>query len=195
MVEDLSPELLEIVGQAFDYPHLEVFAEHILGSRYKKDSSPAVKSSDWNTCNLKKPFTSITWYRPVYIQAGEYGIDVSKDLREIISTGSRAPLSEVEDDPIGDDAVRFLPRSIYGPVPQRIRHRPRSVTNIFRRSIQLSVVPDPPTKSEVPYIWEEKATLFVSKRGKHTNGKRTISHCVFPIRFQFHCQPWLRVIL
>jgi hypothetical protein len=172
IVEDLCPQFLEILGQTFQFPHPVLFAEHLNGSRHKGlDESP---SSDWNTAGFRKPFSSIKWYRPVYRRDTEHGLDITKDIRDIT-------IAEVGDDDESDDdsssvdegARRdadiegFLPRWVTVKSRKQRVLRPISTTNILRASLSLSV--NSSDEHDVPFLWEEKATIYRHHDDENTN--------------------------
>jgi hypothetical protein len=188
IVEDLCPQFLEILGQTFQFPHPELFAEHLSGSRHKGlDESP---SSDWNTAGFRKPFSSIKWYRPVYRRDTKQGLDITKDIRDIT-------IAEVGDDESDDDSsivdegvrrdadIEFLPRWVTVKSRKQRVLRPISTTNILRASLSLSVnssdehdVPflpsslyssDSSDEHDVPFLWEEKATIYRHHDDENTN--------------------------
>ncbi|KAF1963569.1 hypothetical protein CC80DRAFT_541494 [Byssothecium circinans] len=136
IVEDLSFQLLEITGQAFQFTHPELFAEHGYGSRHFHHHAPP---SEWITSSLQKPFTSIKWYRPVYRRAGEYGIDLSTDIRGLISF--RFPYTE---------------------------SRTWTTTNILRGNVSMSVTQTFRDEIDTPFLWEEKATVRLFKTNQNT---------------------------
>jgi hypothetical protein len=182
VVEDLSLGLLDAVGDIFDYPHPELFAEHLLGSRHKYFTTSGVAEkpfNTWVTRHLKRPFSSIKWVRPVHREVGLYGLDVSKDILEAVGIDTT---EENDSDLEGEDETEqenlddtsFTLIALFNNGGKRKLKRAKTTTNIMRGGILLSTRLDPSFGSEVPFLWEEKATILVSKRDQYNNGRRTV---------------------
>ena len=181
VVEDLSPSLIEAVGDIFDYPHPEFFAEHLLSSRHKYFTASGVAeepSSTWVTRRLRRPFSSIKWFRPVHREVGLYGLDVSKDILKVVgidtAEGNGSDLEgEDEAEEENPDNTSFILMSQFRNSSKRKRKRGKTTTNIMRGGVLLSTQLAPSKGSEVPFLWEEKATILVSKYDQYSNGRRT----------------------
>ncbi|ORX97560.1 hypothetical protein BCR34DRAFT_593459 [Clohesyomyces aquaticus] len=170
MVEDLCPQLLELVGQAFRFPHPEIFANHLMESGHTSLKPPSV----WTTQNLEKPFASIAWLRPVRRLDGEYGLDISKNIWAAVNTEADADEDDDSDENIRNNLeveAEFLPFPWMVPETRKKgTPKPRPTTNILRDSISLSATPHiPDAPNDVPFAWEEKATMQVFKHDQYTN--------------------------
>ncbi|KAF2728885.1 hypothetical protein EJ04DRAFT_556461 [Polyplosphaeria fusca] len=184
IVEDLCPGILEAVGQAFAFPHPEIFARHMVEAGHKDDDPEPPRN--WNTADLKRPYATIKWYRPVYRRAGEYGIDVSKDILDAVN------LNNAPEDIVVEDEFR-LPLMMFGEPRVKEKHKkPRTRTNILRNSISLSVEKTPAESSKVPFLWEERATVYLQSRKRQINVFDEVTDDVIPyiaVRRQRHA-PW-----
>ena len=183
IVEDLYPGLLELVGQVFNFPHPEIFATHMLGARHQGIGTPAgeVSAKDWVTHGLEKPFFSIKWYRPVYRQAGKYGLDITKDILEVVATSAALPGEDTaavdeedEDEEEEPGNIEFIPISRFRGGGQKKRMRARTTTNIVRSNVMISSDPNTEQASTKAFLWEEKATVYISRHSDYNNGKITV---------------------
>lgn len=64
LVEDLSPDLISLLGQTF---HLnpEFFEEHLINSGWSDGLYGDPEPTTWNTRRIDRNYTSIRWYRPI----------------------------------------------------------------------------------------------------------------------------------
>lgn len=151
LVEDLSPNLIDLLGATFDIaPH--VFEEHLDRSGYKKAPEDEATSGPWHTQFSSlghSSVASVMWYRPVLPL-----IPMSQRFRAKLVRGRRP--------------------QVYCPFDGCPRHSlPLGATaNIWRHSLELC--PEPGvyhkgSRTEYPVGWEEKVTIW----------KRDIDGCEF----------------
>ncbi|KAF2119527.1 hypothetical protein BDV96DRAFT_642547 [Lophiotrema nucula] len=168
LVEDLCPQLVDMVGEVFRKPHPEIFAEHLHRSGHKADYAWEASSDQWVTAGFRKPFCSIRWYRPVFRHDKSYGVDTSRNIQDILI----AEKQESEDRILAGNAEESASDTSRHQAPWmtvRTRKKKRqadpvqitSTTNILRNGISLVVDTAAEAGVQTPFLWEEKATVLV----------------------------------
>ena len=173
VVEDLSPELIEILGSVFGMSP-EFFEEHLLNSGWQNGEDQDGGADLWNTRGMKKDYVSVRWYRPG-VQTSPRPSSVDDRIR-LFANPRWIPLEWTETVAVeqGDE----------NPIKYGVLHTIRPVTNILRRAWNLKTKPTEVDSTRGSVAWEERATLWGG----------TIEDCLFgvcqlvfqnPNRFRF----------
>jgi hypothetical protein len=139
LIEDLDPALIDHVGTTFQIPP-HVFEEHLDRSGYTGFSETRKAADLWNTRSSAPGYSSITWYRPVLPL-----LHMSPRFRAKLLDGLRPK-------------TKCFKENCYNHYLELA-----TVTNIWRRHLKLSPIPDILEKSEDPAYpigWEERATIW-----------------------------------
>lgn len=135
IVEDLSPELIAILGSVFELDP-EFFAEHLNRSGYNNADYGDPPPTRWNTAHMRKNYVSMTWRRPVY-QSAEVAnlLQTPGAILEKRKEASRDDSPAVKDAGIWRDAEFEISgkRNMHA-----MEHNSLVDTNIFRQSWPLS---------------------------------------------------------
>lgn len=179
LVEDLTPSLIDALGNTFDIPP-GAFAEHLNQSGYSWDSYEHEPPSKWHDAYLSKAHASLRWFRPVrqektvtgWLKHPEIFLkteytatdDVWRPPEAISFSGIQGAITWI------DTQYQELRKSF---IESRIHHNIHATTNIFRQCWPLSMrnnesdtnqIPvslDKQRFSElIPVAWEEKATVL-----------------------------------
>lgn len=150
LIEDLTPDLIDLLGATFDVPP-HVFEEHLDRSGYRKASEQRRDAKAWQTLSSAQGYSSVMWYRPalpLIPMTPRFRTKIIKDTKPEV----QCPFDEC---PI---ANHYLPLA--------------ATANIWRH--QLDLCPEPGvyhkgSETEYPVGWEEKATIW----------KRDIDGCEF----------------
>lgn len=141
LVEDLTPNLIELLGATFQVPP-HVFEEHLDRSGYTKDLEGGDRKKAWHSRASTQGFSSVTWFRPVLPL-----VPVTSRLRSKLIS-DRKPRVRCPFD---------------GCQAHGHNLRLNTQANIWRH--QLDLCPEPgvyhkDSDTEYPVGWEERATMW-----------------------------------
>jgi hypothetical protein len=130
MVEDLTSEIMASLDWAF---HLdpEMFAEHLIKSKYGYVGSESIDPSDsnpatWNSLSGKKDYVSLRWFRPICRLTDWIPLDQLDKLK--MSCSAKWEEKDEAYGSFGSDAEATI-------------HEVKRKSNIFRQERPLSAVP------------------------------------------------------
>ncbi|KAK4557012.1 hypothetical protein LTR86_005993 [Recurvomyces mirabilis] len=149
LVEDLSPELINVLGSTFDVDP-ELFAEHLNRCGSRDHMYDETLPSRWKTNKMPKSYQSLRWYRPVRQPPEVLSWLQSAEQREkLYSKGVTW----------SDTTHERFDRTI---TEKRTSHCVILNTNICRQSWPLSARPLDGSSDTVAAAWEERVTVFQS---------------------------------
>ena len=157
VVEDLSPELIEILGSVFGMSP-EFFEEHLLNSGWQNGEDQDGGADLWNTRSMKKDYVSVRWYRP--------GLQTSPRLSSVddrISLLGQSSLEWTE--------IVAVERANGNLIKRGVHHTVKPATNILRRAWNLKTKPPEIDSTLGSVAWEERATLW----------SKTVEDCLFGV--------------
>lgn len=150
VVEDLTPEMIDLLGSLFDVPP-EYFAEHLHNSGYMDGRYTEPDPDDWITAGMQKDYISLKWYRPVFRPP-----DAPSQTMKTQLLNSRM-------DGVRWTEQRLVRRSQNSTCTVKLQHQLRAFSNIIREGLEMA--PDP-NATVVPMAWAEKMTLWQRKFGE-----------------------------
>ena len=146
VAEDVSPELIELLGSAFGM-NPEFFGEHLLNSGWRSGYYTDGGANSWNTRGLRKDYTSVRWYRPSLESFP--GASSVNDRVKLLGPQSSKWTETVSIDQGTDDFTNL-----------GTHHRALPLTNILRRDWNLKAESSQQSSTLGPVAWEERATVW-----------------------------------
>ena len=148
VVEDLSAELIEILGSTFSISP-EFFEEHLINSGWRDGTYQDREADTWITRGMEKNYRSIRWYRPTLPKSSRPNSAADRD--ELLKPEN--PLL------LWTEAVSVRASNQYATM-KRVKHKLSPTTNILRQDWSLGTNADNIAPSLSPSAWEERATVW-----------------------------------
>ena len=163
IVEDLSVELIEILGSTFSISP-EFFEEHLINSGWQNGKYQDREADTWITRGMEKNYTSIRWYRPT----------LSKSSRPN-SAADRIKLLDPENPILLWTEAVSVHTSNQATTIKGVKHEARPMTNILRQDWTLKTNAEDVAPLLSPSAWEERATVWSKHLEKCQVGRLFLS--------------------
>ncbi|KAL9118148.1 MAG: hypothetical protein Q9187_005311 [Circinaria calcarea] len=161
VVEDLSVELIEILGSTFGISP-EFFEEHLINSGWHDGTYQDREADTWITRGMEKSYTSIRWYRPTMPKFAQPN---SADDRIKLLKPENPLLVWTE--AVSNESVTM----------GRVKHKASPTTNILRQDWSLGTNAEKVAPLLSPSAWEERATVW----SKHLEGCHVVVLLLDPL--------------
>jgi hypothetical protein len=157
-VEDFTEVLIDTLGTLYGVDP-ELFASHMASSGSSTLSYNDPPPARWSTAKMRKSYYSLKWYRPVRLEKRvSQWLQSPKDLAKLDEEGIE--WSETTYERRGQDIYET-----------KTHHCVTLNNNIVRRSWPLSSDPDGGPGNGLHAAWEEKASVFITRKEGLTTSK------------------------
>ena len=159
VVEDLSVELIEILGSTFGISP-EFFEEHLINSGWQDGIYQDREADTWITRGMEKNYMSIKWYRPT-MPKSSWPSSAADRIKLLDPEYPLLPWTEA-------DSVRGPNRAA---TIEIVEHKASLTTNILRQDWRLTTNMEDVAPLLSPSAWEERATVWSKHLGRcHVGG-------------------------
>ena len=149
VANDLSTDLIHCLGTSLSISP-EIYEEHLVNSGWQNGTDNDQQPETWITRNMKKPYMSLRWYRPVKraVQRPSSAIDRLEFLKS------------------PTDPFRWIEAvQIKSGEPRKVIHVSRPATNILRQNWDIKTDAEAESSTGGFIAWEERATVWNKRCG------------------------------